>query len=193
MSDVDWDNVKSDKTPEETRTSPIETWDWNNSYVKEAIKRQVNYAKCMTLMNPIKYELVDPSMAELNFATEGSVGMDLYNRQEEKIPPFAVAYKIPLNVKVSMPSQIWLMLACRSSFPIKYPGLLVANGFGAIDSDYNSEICLLVTNFTSEIKVIPRGSKIAQLIAMPSIDVNFEKVEFVDPNPQHEGFGSTGS
>lgn len=48
-----------------------------------------------------------------------------------------------------------------------------------------------MTNFTSDVKFISKGTKIAQIIAMPAIDVKYEKTDKVAPNPKHEGFGST--
>lgn len=148
--------------------------------------------ECLYLINPIPYELVDKSMPKLERATKGSAGIDLYSRQDERIPPFAMGYKIPLNVKLQIPSQAWVLLACRSSFPLKWAGLVVANSLGVVDQDFSQEICLLVTNLTSDIKIIPRGSRIAQMIFMPSLGVTLKEVELIEDNPDHAGFGSTG-
>lgn len=148
--------------------------------------------ECIKLMEPIHYELVDKSMPKLERATKGSAGIDLYNRQHERIPPFAMGYKIPLNVKLQIPSQAWVLLACRSSFPLKWAGLVIGNSVGIIDSDYNGELAIIVNNFTSDIKIIPQGSRIAQMIFMPSFGVTLKEVELIDDNPNHAGFGSTG-
>lgn len=139
----------------------------------------------------VEYALVDPTMPEIKKATDGSAAMDLYNRLDETIPPFAMGYKIPLNVKLDLNNHWWVLLAARSSFAMKH-GLLVSNSIGVIDSDYKDELALLVFNPTSEIKKIPKGTRIAQMIFMPTTGCPFKRVDDIESNPDHKGFGSSG-
>lgn len=189
MSIVDWNNVRPD----------AQNMDIEQDKTLEGCKRRgwavPEFKQPDSMFSifgfDVKYQLVDPTMPDLKFATEGSVGLDLYNRLDERIPPFAMGYKIPLNVKFKLPTYLWFMLAARSSFAMKH-GLLISNGVGIIDRDYTSECALLVYNPTSDIKIIPRGTRIAQAVFMPTIKFPLVKVDKIDDNPVHTGFGSTG-
>ena len=62
------------------------------------------------------------------------------------------------------------------------------------DSDYRGEYIVALHNDTDEIQTITNGERIAQLIVMPYIPVNFEEVnELSNTERGDKGFGSTGS
>ena len=62
------------------------------------------------------------------------------------------------------------------------------------DSDYRGEYIVALHNDTDEIQTITNGERIAQLIVLPYIPVNFEEVnELSDTERGDKGFGSTGS
>lgn len=62
-----------------------------------------------------------------------------------------------------------------------------------IDSDYRGELVVALHNDSNEERVIQNGERIAQLVVLPFIYVNFE---LCDKLPLSErgtgGFGSTG-
>lgn len=61
------------------------------------------------------------------------------------------------------------------------------------DSDYRGEYIVALHNDTDEEQVINPGERIAQLILMPYISMEFEEVEELsDTNRGEGGFGSTG-
>ena len=61
------------------------------------------------------------------------------------------------------------------------------------DSDYRGEYIVALHNDTDEIQTITNGERIAQLVVMPYIPVNFEEVdELSDTERGDKGFGSTG-
>ena len=62
------------------------------------------------------------------------------------------------------------------------------------DSDYRGEYIVALHNDTDEIQTITNGERIAQLIVLPYMPVNFEEVdELSDTERGDKGFGSTGS
>ena len=99
--------------------------------------------------------------------------------------PEAIA-EIPTGITCFMPDNEGLILTLRSSLSKK--GLMLANGVGVIDADYNpNEIKLLLRNFSGEEIVLDKGSRVMQGI--------FIKFQVSDDEPRTErtgGLGSTG-
>lgn len=141
-------------------------------------------------------------------ATEGSAGYDLTAAVDMMIPSVFKALRetdnnnanpmestlIPTGVKAYMPRNEYLLLANRSSNPMKRQ-LAVPNGIGVIDSDYygnegnEGEIFVQVINYGLEDVTIAKGERIAQGI--------FSKYEVVDEeeptfDKRTGGFGSSG-
>ena len=62
------------------------------------------------------------------------------------------------------------------------------------DSDYRGEYIVALHNDTDELQSIDPGERIAQMILLPFIEMNFEEVnELSDTNRGDGGFGSTGT
>jgi dUTP pyrophosphatase len=62
------------------------------------------------------------------------------------------------------------------------------------DSDYRGEYIVALHNDTDEIMSIEPGERIAQLIIMPFISVNFTVVDKLNDTERGSGgFGSTGT
>lgn len=141
----------------------------------------------------LKIKRIDNSLPLPEYQTRGAVAFDLYAREKTVVPPFTPTL-IPTNLIVKTPPGHFLMLASRSSTPIK-KGLMVANGIGVIDIDYsgeNDEIKIQVLNFTKKKVVVEKGERIAQALL-----VKISKAEkFVEvtkmSNKSRGGFGTTG-
>ena len=62
------------------------------------------------------------------------------------------------------------------------------------DSDYRGEYIVALHNDTDEIQTITNGERIAQLVVLPYMPVEFEEVdELSNTERGDKGFGSTGS
>lgn len=140
----------------------------------------------------VKIKRIDKSLPLPQYETKGSVGVDLITREDTTIESKKVGL-VPANVVVEVPYGYALILASRSSTPLK-KGLSTPHGIGIIDHDYcgeNDELRVQVYNFTNEAITIPRGDKIAQ-----GLFVRVDKVKFVEVDQMSEesrgGFGSTG-
>jgi len=144
------------------------------------------------MQNPrVQIARVDKSLPLPQYETAGSVGFDLYAREDRLIQPKEIAL-IPTNLIVKVPENYMLAVISRSSTPRK-KGLLKPHSIGVIDQDYcgqTDEIMLQVYNFTEQEVQISKLDRIAQGIFLPIL-----KASFTEFSPQEEsrgGFGSTG-
>ncbi len=134
---------------------------------------------------------IDKDLPLPMYATQGSVGFDLYCREETEIAPRCIEL-IPANVIVQIPPGYMLMLTMRSSTP-RRKGLLIPNGVGIIDQDYGGEgdeLRVQVLNFREEAVTIKRGERIAQGIFIPVARATWNEAD--EMGSGRGGFGSTG-
>ncbi len=142
---------------------------------------------------PLKVAIkrIDPALPLPMYATAGSVGFDLYCREETEIMPRQLA-RIPANVVVRTPPGYMLLLTMRSS-TARRKGLLIPNGVGVIDQDYcgeGDELLISVYNFKDEAVFVHYGERVAQGIFVPIMRVAWQEVD--EMGQARGGFGSTG-
>ncbi len=125
------------------------------------------------------------------YQTPGAVAFDLTANETVTIEPWAIAL-VPTGLVVATPPGHMLMLAARSSLPLK-KGLMVANGVGIIDQDYcgpNDELKIQLLNITKSPITVEKGERIAQ-----GMFVKIEKAEWEEgltTQDSRGGFGSSG-
>ncbi len=140
----------------------------------------------------VKIKRIDKTLPLPIYETNGSVGFDLIARENIDIAAKKVSM-IPANIIVEVPVEYMLIVASRSSTPIK-KGLQPPHGFGIIDHDYcgpNDEIRVLVYNFTDQPVTVQRGEKIAQGVFVKIDKFEWEEVDEMK-RESRGGFGSTG-
>ena len=101
--------------------------------------------------------------------------------------------KIGTGVAVHMArTDVAAMIIPRSGRGSK--GLVVGNLVGLIDSDYQGELIVCLWNRSDDHQIIEPLERIAQLMFVPVLQVNFEEVvEFSEQTNRGEnGFGSSG-
>lgn len=131
-----------------------------------------------------------------NIPTRGSVysaGYDLYACINEPITitPHSTV-KIGTGLAIEIPDGYFGAIFARSGLATK-EGLRPANCVGCCDSDYRGEYIVALHNDTNETKLIVPNERIAQLVVMPYLPVEFEEVtELTDTERGTCGFGSTG-
>lgn len=103
-------------------------------------------------------------------------------------------FLVPTGIKAYMREDEFLMIANRSSGPLKRR-LVLPNGVGIIDSDYygngknEGEIFIQLLNFGLKDVVIRKGERIAQGIFLPYLTADGE----TEPRARRTGgFGSSG-
>lgn len=136
---------------------------------------------------------IDRELPLPRYETAGAVAFDIFCRVDTVVAPKAIAL-IPGNVIVKVPPGHVLLLASRSSTPVK-KGLLTPHGIGIIDHDFcgpNDELRVQLYNFTDAPVTVSRGERLAQVLVVP-----FERAEIVETAVEvavsRGGFGSTGA
>ena len=140
----------------------------------------------------VKITRIDKSLPLPEYQTDGSVAFDLYSRVDIEIKPQAIVL-IPTNLIIQTPPGYMLMLASRSSTPIKL-GLRVSNGIGIIDQDYcgsEDEIKLQIQNFTEKTVKITKGQRIGQASFVKIDKAQWDETDQIQTESRG-GFGSTG-
>lgn len=123
--------------------------------------------------------------------TKYSAGYDFNSAEDVTIKPGEIKL-VHTGVKVHLQDDQYLMLANRSSNPIKR-GLLLANGVGIIDADYynnednDGEIMFAFMNIRPEIVEIHKGDAIGQGIVQTYLTTDYDEAE----GTRTGGFGST--
>jgi dUTP pyrophosphatase len=127
-------------------------------------------------------------------ATEGAAGVDLRACLNEKLQldPGQTAL-IPTGMAVHIEDpELAAMILPRSGLGHKN-GIVLGNLVGLIDSDYQGEIMVSCWNRGSEAFVIEPGVRLAQMVFVPVVQVDFEVVEeFATSRRGAGGFGHTG-
>lgn len=122
-----------------------------------------------------------------------SAGYDLYaciNLPVTILPH--TTEKIGTGLAIEIPEGYFGAIFARSGLATK-EGLRPANCTGVADSDYRGEYIVALHNDTDETKLVIPNERIAQLVIMPYLSVEFEEVtELTDTGRGIGGFGSTG-
>ena len=126
--------------------------------------------------------------------SEYAAGYDLYAATDYdiEIAPHSTV-KIGTGISVELPNSTFGAIFARSGLATK-KGLRPANCVGVCDSDYRGEYIVPMHNDTDEVMTIASGERIAQLIVMPFVGIEFNIVdELTETKRGDGGFGSTGS
>lgn len=126
--------------------------------------------------------------------SEYAAGYDLYAATEYdiKIAPHSTV-KIGTGISVELPNGTFGAIFARSGLATK-KGLRPANCVGVCDSDYRGEYIVAIHNDTDETMTISAGERIAQLIVMPFVGIEFNVVNELTKTERGDGgFGSTGT
>lgn len=126
--------------------------------------------------------------------SEYAAGYDLYaaiNNSPIAILPHTTA-KIGTGIAIELEKGTFGAIFARSGLATK-EGLRPANCVGVIDADYRGECIVALHNDSESIKFIYPGDRIAQLVILPFIPVEFNMVDKLSETVRgNGGFGSTG-
>ena len=142
----------------------------------------------------IKYKKLTTTATTPTRGSEYAAGYDLYADNSEMIiiPPHETV-KIGTGLSFELPENTFGAIFARSGLATK-SGLRPANCVGCCDSDYRGEYIVALHNDTDQARVIDVHERIAQLVLIPYIHMEFEEVdELSDTVRGTNGFGSTGS
>lgn len=126
--------------------------------------------------------------------SEKAAGYDLYaclDTDKIEIAPHTTA-KIGTGLAVAVPDGYFGAVFARSGLAAK-EGLRPANCVGVCDSDYRGEYIVALHNDSDTVRTVQNGDRIAQLVVMPFLAVEFQEVDSLDETERGAGgFGSTG-
>lgn len=101
--------------------------------------------------------------------------------------------KIGTGLAIQPPPGYFGAIFARSGMASKR-GLRPANCVGVCDEDYRGEYIVAIHNDTDECQCIQPNERIAQLVFLPYIDIEFNEVETLNETDRGTGgFGSTGT
>lgn len=149
-------------------------------------------------MKKIQLKILDARLANdialPTYATPGSAGLDLracLDQALELKPGETVLVPTGLAIHINDPSLAAVLLP-RSGLGHKH-GVVLGNLVGLIDSDYQGQVFVSVWNRGHQDFTINVGERIAQMVFVPVVQVEFECVgEFDDSVRGVGGFGHTG-
>ena len=152
----------------------------------------------MTTHTPLQVKLLDPRFGDdwplPAYATEASAGMDLRAATEAPLtlqPGDAALLPSGIAIHIADPGLCAVVLP-RSGLGHRH-GIVLGNGTGLIDADYQGPLLISVWNRGREPFTIEPGDRIAQLVVMPIARVVLQVVDtFADSARGTGGFGHTG-
>ena len=136
---------------------------------------------------------LNPKVLLPTYKTEGSSGMDVmaFIENSIKIAPNSSAL-IPTGISLAISNDVEIQIRPRSGLAAK-SNIRILNTPGTIDSDYRGELKVILFNHGPKEFIVNKNDRIAQMILMPVLKVNFEEVSDLPETVRVSGgFGSTG-
>lgn len=128
------------------------------------------------------------------YATEHSAGLDLraaLDAPHVLAPGDAVLLPSGLAIHIGDPQLCGLVLP-RSGLGHRH-GIVLGNGTGLIDADYQGPLMISALNRGRDAYTIEPGERIAQLVLVPVVRANLQVVDtFAESARGEGGFGHTG-
>lgn len=152
----------------------------------------------MTTLQRVQLKIIDPRIGTEfdmpSYATPGSAGIDLRACIDAPLtiePGQVHLISSGLSIHINDPS-LCAMLLPRSGLGHKH-GIILGNTTGLIDSDYQGNWMISVWNRSEESYTIQPGDRIAQMVFVPIVQVDFDVVtEFASSERGEGGFGHSG-
>ena len=127
-------------------------------------------------------------------ASDMAAGYDLYawlGKDSLTIKPHSTEI-FTTGLQMQLPAGMFAGIFARSGISTKR-GLRPATCTGVIDGDYRGEYMVALHNDTDEPQTINDGERIAQMVLLPYVQMNFIESEDIAPTERGSGgFGSTG-
>ena len=142
----------------------------------------------------VNYKKLTKTAKEPTRGSEYSAGFDLYADIEEDIvirPHETI--KVGTGLAFELPENTFGAIFARSGIATKQ-GLRPSNCVGVCDADYRGEYIVALHNDTSIPQIIKPQERIAQMVLLPYISIEFNEVEMLSETVRgNGGFGSSGT
>ena len=150
------------------------------------IKRDIT-----TKLTKVKIKVLNEDAIIPTRGSEKAAGYDLYSTKDETIMPHETV-KIGTGLAIQPPKGYFGAIFARSGLATKF-GVRPGNCTGVADEDYTGEYIVALHNDSCDPVAIEKGDRIAQLVFLPYLNVEFTEVEELDSTSRGDGsFGSTG-
>jgi dUTP pyrophosphatase len=149
-------------------------------------------------MKKLEVRILDPRIGrDMDLprrATSGSAGLDLRACIDAPLvlePGQAELVPTGIAIHLGDPGLAAVLLP-RSGLGHKH-GIVLGNLVGLIDSDYQGQVMVSLWNRGERAFTVNPGERIAQMVVVPVVQVEFEVVESFEASVRGAGgFGSTG-
>jgi dUTP pyrophosphatase len=149
-------------------------------------------------VHTLQLKILDPRLGNSiplpEYATPGSAGLDLRACIDEAItinPGETQLIPTGLAIYIEDPSLAAIILP-RSGLGHKH-GIVLGNLVGLIDSDYQGQLMVSCWNRGTDAFTLNVGERLAQLVLVPVVQAQFERVEeFTASARGAGGFGHSG-
>lgn len=149
-------------------------------------------------MRKIQVKIIDKRLGSRfplpAYATKGAAGLDLAACLDNplRVSP-GEAHLIPSGIAVHIGDpEVAAVILPRSGLGHKH-GIVLGNLVGLIDSDYQGQIFISCWNRGTSVFTIQPGERIAQMVFVPIVQVELERVAAFDESARGEGgFGHSG-
>ena len=151
-----------------------------------------------TAAHDLQVRLLDPRLGTQwplpAHTTDGSAGLDLRAALDAALvlaPGDAALVPSGMAIHIDDPGLCAVILP-RSGLGHRH-GIVLGNGTGLIDSDYQGPLLISVWNRGREAYTIEPGDRIAQLVLLPVVRARLQVVDTFNDSARGEGgFGHTG-
>ena len=142
----------------------------------------------------VRIQKLDPRARIPSRGSAQAAGYDLYAcllAPELTIAPHTNC-RVGTGLAIAVPEGYFGAIFARSGLAAKQ-GLRPANCVGVADSDYRGEYMVALYNDSDEPRTVHDGDRIAQLVVLPYLNIEFEEAEALEDTARGAGgFGSTG-
>lgn len=152
----------------------------------------------MSASRAVEVKLLDPRFGDEwplpAYATAASAGMDLRAALEAPLTLAAGdTALVPSGISIHLADpHLCAVILPRSGLGHRH-GIVLGNGTGLIDADYQGPLLISVWNRSAEAFTLQPGDRIAQLVVLPITRVSLQVVDtFADSARGEGGFGHTG-
>lgn len=149
-------------------------------------------------MKRIEVKILDKRIGDSvplpSYATDGSAGVDLRACIQDTLTIAAGETQlIPTGIAIHIRDpQLAATILPRSGLGHKH-GIVLGNLVGLIDSDYQGQLFISCWNRSDQPFEVKLGDRIAQLVFLPVVQVQFDLVtDFAESNRGEGGFGHSG-
>ena len=150
------------------------------------------------MMRTLEVKLLDPRFGDEwqmpAHATESSAGLDLRAALDAPLllePGDTALVPSGLSIHLADPTLCAVILP-RSGLGHRH-GIVLGNGTGLIDADYQGPLLISTWNRGREAFTISPGDRIAQLVVLPIVRATLQVVDTFEESARGQGgFGHTG-